>query len=101
MAAGSPLCPGSGVRLLLGIPDRACDAQAFVHVPREYPARRRAQRLSFAVWVLLDPLVEGAREQARQPVLETKDTASRLRAAIARISEINAALRTYKESGGL
>ena len=73
----------------------------FVHVPREYPARRRAQRLSFAVWVLLDPLVEGAREQARQPVLETKDTASRLRAAIARISEINAALRTYKESGGL
>ena len=42
-----------------------------------------------------------SREQARQPVLETKDTASRLRAAIARISEINAALRTYKESGGL
>ena len=60
-----------------------------VSAPREYCARRRAHRLSFAVWSLIGLLAEDpSPEDTRQSVLEMTSTAERLQTAISRIGEI-------------
>ena len=59
-----------------------------------YPRRRRARRLSFAVWVLLESLSAGtAPAMTRQQVLEMGSVSERLGAAWAQLRAINDVLR--------
>jgi len=62
----------------------AYDPQPYVPYAREiYPARRRAQRLSFSIWTLI------RQENADlQQVLETASTSDRLRLAVRRLREL-------------
>jgi len=59
------------------------DPEPYVPWSELWPARRRAQRLSFAIWLAI-------REQNRdlQLVLETASTADRLRLALCRLREL-------------
>ena len=60
----------------------------------KYPKLRRAQRLSFAIWSILDTLLAGydPAAQTRQSVLELESTKERLLAAERGIQVINRAL---------
>ena len=62
----------------------AYDPQPYVPYAKEiYPARRRAQRLSFSIWTLI------RQENADlQQVLETASTCDRLRLAVRRLREL-------------
>ena len=64
--------------------DERDDPEPYVpHSPELYPSRRRAQRLSFALWTLI-------RQENRdlQPILEVQSTSDRLRMAILRLREL-------------
>ena len=61
----------------------ADDPEPYVELHPEYPARRRAQRLSYSVWLVI-------REEGLelQPLLETASTSDRLRMALIRLREL-------------
>ena len=66
-------------------PSAADAVEPFVPCSHElYPARRRAQRLSFAVWAL----IAGGDNAAVQRALEATSTADRLRTAMLRLREL-------------
>ena len=56
--------------------------------PGVLPPRRRAQRLSYAIWAVIGG--EGAEQQ---PLLEADSTADRLRIALRRMRDVAAQLR--------
>eukprot|EP00562_Extubocellulus_spinifer_P009499 CAMPEP_0178492936 /NCGR_PEP_ID=MMETSP0696-20121128/12205_1 /TAXON_ID=265572 /ORGANISM="Extubocellulus spinifer, Strain CCMP396" /LENGTH=519 /DNA_ID=CAMNT_0020120897 /DNA_START=44 /DNA_END=1599 /DNA_ORIENTATION=- len=62
-----------------------------------YPDLRRAQRLSFGIWVLLDSLLAGFSPAAstRQSVLELDSIWERLDAALRGLNAINTAAKEY------
>ena len=74
---------------------------------KSYPAMRRAQRLSFVVWILLENigLVGGdergsvSRPISRQEILELPSITERLEAAKGRLDAINDALRLLAKQG--
>ena len=66
----------------------------------DYSALRRAQRLSFAVWVLLDNLMAagpGATGSIRQDVLELESIEKRLDAALRGLNALNLTLKKALE----
>ena len=70
-------------------PSVADEIEPFVPCSRElYPPRRRAQRLSFAVWVL----IAGGDNELLQRALEAPSTADRMRMAMLRLRELRAQL---------
>ena len=56
--------------------------------PGVLPPRRRAQRLSYAIWAIIGG--EGAEQQ---PLLEAHSSADRLRIALRRMRDVTAQLR--------
>lgn len=67
-----------------------------------YPALRRARRLSYIVWALLDTILgdDYIKEEGRvtkQQILEMNSTTARLKAALLRIREINETLKQVLE----
>ncbi len=50
-----------------------------------YPARRRAQRLSYAIWAVI-----GGQGVDTQPLLEEESTSGRLRSALLRMRAMKA-----------
>ena len=62
--------------------DREEEAEPYVPVDARYPARRRAQRLSYAVWPVLANYW-GSLEL--QPALEAESTSDRLRQVLLRL----------------
>lgn len=64
-----------------------------------YPPLRRAHRLSYAIWVLLDSIIAGggAPQTTRQDILEMSSTKTRLLEAKTRIDAINMALQQALE----
>jgi len=71
----------------------------FVHVGMNkgkydaYPGLRRAQRLSFVIWVLLEQiLVDGDQTMSRQMILETDSIAERLRSSMVMMRKISTIL---------
>lgn len=66
-----------------------------------YPRLRRARRLSYIIWALLDTIGDGfIKERAsKQEILEMNSTILRLEAALLRVQEINATLRQVLEKG--
>ena len=74
----------------------------FVHVCEaapDYPPLRRAQRLSFAVWVLLDNVLAGygPAGSIRQDVLELESIEERLDAALRGLNALNSSLKKTLE----
>jgi ATP-dependent protease La (LON) substrate-binding domain len=61
----------------------------------QYPLLRRAQRLSFAVWILVENIgfVEGSGPLSRQDILEFPSITERLEAAMERLVAVNAMLK--------
>jgi len=59
----------------------------------KYPDLRRAQRLSFAVWVLLDTILAGYGQTTRQSLLELDSVAERLQTALRGFNAVNDALK--------
>ena len=55
----------------------------FIPAHRHYPLRRRAQRLSYSIWIVLkEP------GQDLQPLLDTESTTDRLRMVLLRLREL-------------
>ena len=53
-----------------------------------YPARRRAQRLSYAIWAVI-----GSDGSELQPLVEAQSTCDRLRLALRRMRDVAAQLK--------
>jgi Lon protease-like protein len=69
-------------------------------VASTYPALRRAHRLSYAVWMLLESIVvEGTKAVSQQTILEMESISARLLAAKMHLDGINYALRLVSEQG--
>ena len=67
---------------------------AYVPLAKAYPARRRAERLSWAIWAVIGDQKVGVNAfggSPYQPLLEAESTADRLR--VARLK-----MREYKEN---
>eukprot|EP00957_Ditylum_brightwellii_P150579 11465841-Ditylum_brightwellii.AAC.1 len=64
-----------------------------------YPLLRRAQRLSFVIWCLMDNILAGyvPAAQTRQSLLELDSTTERLEAAKRGLDAINTLLRKTLE----
>jgi hypothetical protein len=60
-----------------------------------YPALRRASRLSYTIWILLDALT-GADAPTKQDLLEMTSVADRLSAAYQQLETINTFLRNSR-----
>ena len=96
---------------LNGFVDRLKKEKAFVgtaskspfvsisEVAPNYPALRRAQRLSFGVWVLLDNVLAGygPAGSIRQDVLELESVEERLDAALRGLNALNSSLKKTLE----
>ena len=65
----------------------------------DYPALRRAQRLSFGIWVLLDNVLAGYAPAGsiRQDVLELESVEERLDAALRGLNALNSTLKKTLE----
>ena len=64
-------------------PDAPVDPEPYVPLHPGYPPRRRVEKLSYSVWLIIrDPDLE------LQPVLETTSTADRLRRALVQIRDL-------------
>ena len=60
-----------------------------------YPARRRAERLSYAIWTIVGNQKVGVNAQGGSPlqaVLEVDETADRLRMVLRRLREVKGQL---------
>ena len=67
--------------------DPADDPEPFIpHAAELYPARRRAQRLSYSVWAMIRDRTDAARDL--QAVLEVPSTSDRLRLALMRLRKL-------------
>lgn len=74
----------------------------FVRLSRTYPEyspMRRAGRLSYAVWLLLDSIAIGGEKDVdrKQELLETQGICERLQKAIAQLSAVNFAIQNMLE----
>jgi len=75
------------------------------HLPKTgagYPRLRRARRLSYTIWALLDTILGDTfiREGIpKQEILEMNTTTARLQAALLRVREINSTLRQVLRTG--
>jgi hypothetical protein len=58
-----------------------------------YPALRRANRMSYAIWILLDDLTGAGDAPTKQDLLEMTSVADRLSAAYQHLETINASLQ--------
>ena len=69
----------------------AAAASVWSYVPYDhavYPARRRAQRLSFAIWAVI-----GGDGSELQPLVEAESASDRLRLALRRMRDVAAQLK--------
>jgi Lon protease-like protein len=73
---------------------------------KRYPALRRAQRLSYVVWILIGNIGElpgdadsGSKPPSRQEILEMPSISARLKAAKDRLDAINDTLRLIANQG--
>ena len=85
----------SNLRLNKDEPEQLKTAEGF-------PSLRRARRLSYIVWALLDTILgdDYIKEESRvtkQQILEMNSTTARLKAALLRIREINETLKQVLE----
>ncbi len=90
-AAAAAAAPGASAHAEGDDPSRAespPDLEPFVPCDHTlYPARRRAQRLSNSIWLLI-----GDESADLQPALEARSTSERMRLALERIREMRAAI---------
>ena len=75
-------------------PPADSETSEYVRVDARYPARRRAQRLSYSVWQVIASYVEGLE---LTPVLEVPSVADRLRLALIRLRDLTAQGRQIGE----
>ena len=76
-------------------PPGAMRATAYVPADAAYPARRRAERLSYAIWTIVGNQKVGVNAQGGSPlqaVLEVDETADRLRMVLRRLREVKGQL---------
>lgn len=75
---------------------RTPEQRTFVPVDPRYPALRRAERLSWAVWSIIGGQTVGVNSHAGSPlqaVIEEEGTADRLRRVLLRLRELREMLR--------
>ena len=73
---------GGSASDVLGYDVAADEAEPFTQADASYPARRRAQRLSFSIWPVIANYWKGLE---LQPVLEVESTSDRLRMGLVRL----------------